>query len=446
VDFLAEIIYRLKNSLTGRILVNAGWATAATPISAVLGIVQVGMMARMLGPTGIGTITLFSAVCALFSSIFKITSSETVMVYSSKAESSGSRQDLAHSIRFCFIVDGISSFLAYGFVVIAAFYVPKLLNLSSKMVGLQVVYGLTIIFDSTFWTAHGILRFTDRFSWTFFHQCFHSMFKTILVGILYIWGYGLDEVVWTLVGISFLNGIILIGLSLWSIHERGVYLKDDIQPWYKIPSEVWHYLVSGHIRQIVKSLSRYADNLVIGFLGNPLQVGYYRAGKQVSEQIYIPVQGFVTSLFPEYSRLYFAGERRALRRIVMRFSTIFIGGAALFCTVFWFISETVIRVVFGQAFLPANDVVRVLVISATLTFTMIPLYSLPAATGNAGPALKAAAAAVCVQLTAIFILVPRYGVVGAAWANVAYSIVWVLVLIPSILSILHKADEKPVIS
>jgi O-antigen/teichoic acid export membrane protein len=434
---MTDIISRLKGSLTGKILLNAGWATAATPLSVVLGIVQVGMMARMLGPTGIGTITLFGSVCALFSSILKVTSSETVMVYAAKAESSSSNQDLSHTIRFCFCIDGLSSLLAFSGVVICSFFVPQLLNLPTKMAGLQIIYGLTIIFDSTFWTAHGILRFADKFSWTFYHQCFHSTLKTLIIGGLYLGNCGIVGVVWSFVAISCLNGFILMIISIISIHKRDIYLKDDIHPWWRISPDMWHYIILAHPRQIVKSLNRYADTLVIGFLGNPTQVGYYRAGKQVSEQLFVPIQGFVTSLFPEYSRLYFSGKRQILRKLVVRFTSFFLGGALLACTILWFSSEMIIRLVFGQAFIPANDVVRILIISASINLVMIPLYSLPAATGKAGPALRATISAVFVQLLAIFLLVPKYGVIGAAWSNVAYSIIWLLVLLPSIIRVLQ---------
>ena len=55
------------------------------PVTVGLGIVQIGMLARMLGPEGIGVLTLFIAASALFGSLLKFTSAEAIMVYVTKA-------------------------------------------------------------------------------------------------------------------------------------------------------------------------------------------------------------------------------------------------------------------------------------------------------------------------------------------------------------------------
>src|ERR1051326_8466873 len=99
--WVGKQVFLIRNTLTGKILLNIGWTTAATPVTMAFGIVQIGMMARMLGPAGMGTITLLGSICALLSGLFKITSSETIMVYAAKAESSEATISLPRAIRFC---------------------------------------------------------------------------------------------------------------------------------------------------------------------------------------------------------------------------------------------------------------------------------------------------------------------------------------------------------
>jgi O-antigen/teichoic acid export membrane protein len=148
------------------------------------------------------------------------------------------------------------------------------------------------------------------------------------------------------------------------------------------------------------------------------------------------------SLFPEYSRLYFSGDREKLKRLVVKFSGLFLGLSTVVCIVLWFNSDLIIKIIFGERFLPASDVLRIMILSIFIIYVMIPVYFLPAAVGNAGPALKSATAATCVQMIFMFYLVPRYGALGAAWANVVYNIVWFAILLPSILAVLrHSTDE-----
>jgi O-antigen/teichoic acid export membrane protein len=124
--------------------------------------------------------------------------------------------------------------------------------------------------------------------------------------------------------------------------------------------------------------------------------------------------------------------------LVGRFVVLFLGVGFLAALALWFGTEWIIRIILGEEFLPAKDVVRVLMISAVILLVMTPVYSLPAAVGRAGPALRAVVAAISVQAIFIFWLVPRQGALGAAWANVAYVVTWALVLLPAIVHILRS--------
>ena len=437
---------QLKKSLTFKVLINTGWASAAAPVNFVLGIIQVGMLARMLGPDGIGQIALFTAVCALFTGILKLTSSETVMVYASRAESQADSTELSHIIRYCYLCDALTSVAAFLAVVLSSFFIASLFNLSPEDKWLQMVFGLTIIFQSAHWTAHSLLRLYNHFSWIFYQSCAHSIVKVAAITVLFFTGAGLNEVVYLLVALSLFDGMTIYIMSLVAMRRKKISMTTSTAKWWQVSSEVRRFQILGHGRQIIKSMNRYIDILLIGHIAPVLQVGYYRAGKQISKQIRTPAQGFLVSLFPEYSRLYFSGDMAALRKIVKRFAIMLLTLALSAAVVLWFGAEWVIRIILGQEFLPAVNIVRILIISSTVLLAMYPVYSLPAAVGRAGPAIKAVTVAIFVQVIMILFLVPRYGVIGAAWANVGYVLTWSLVLLPSIFKVLSGSAERPLSS
>lgn len=398
------------------------------------------LMARMIGPKGIGMIALFGAVSTLASSIFKSTSSETVMVYTAKADGAGDASRVAQIVRHCYFLDTLTSLAAFGMLVVLSLYSPKLLNLPAGSGELQVLFGLTIIFQSTHWTSHGLLRVADRFSWTFYQSCAHSLFKVLAVAALFFAGKGLSELVLLLVGISLLDGASLTAMAFVALRKRGIHLNNG-DAWWKVPKEVWRFQILCHARQIVKSLNRYVDTLLIGHLADPQQVGYYRAGKQICEQIITPAQGFLVSLFPEYSRLYFAGDMVRLRKMAKRFSMLLAGLAICASAVLFWGAEPIVRIILGPQFLPAVDLVHILIISTFILLAMYPLYSLPAATGKAAPALASVVIAISIQAILMLYLIPRYQTLGAAWAYVGYVVTWAIVMLPSVIRTLR---EQPV--
>lgn len=427
----------VRGTLTWRVFTNAGWASAAIPINVGLGIVQTGLMARMLGPEGIGTIALFGAVCVLLGSVLKVASAEPAMTYVIQALTEGDDAQASHFIRYFYLLDFLTSLVAFSAVALSALFVPRLLNLAPGLEWLQALFGLTLVFQSTYWTSHALLRVADRFSWTFYHSVVHSVTKTALVALLFVAKAGLTEVAFLLVGLSLLDGLSLYLMARLALRRKGLRHVRQSVPWWHVPGEIRRFQMLGYGRQLIKSMNRSADTLMIGYIGSPLQVGFYRAGKQIADQAQLPVQGFLVSLFPEYSRLYFSGDIHRLRRLVGRFFSLFLGLGLLASLVLWFGAERIIRIILGDGFLPAKDVVRIVMISAVVRLVMSSIYPLPAAVGRAGPALRSMMAAIGVQVVVIFWLVPRQGALGAAWANVAYFVTWAVVLLPSVLKVLQ---------
>lgn len=429
----------LKGTLTGRVLANAGWASAATPVTVVLGVVQTGMMARMIGPDGLGALALFTAVCGIFSSFFKLQSAETVMVYVTKALSEDNKSSARHIIWYCYLVDFATGLISFFLVALSSFIFANLLKLPPGSEVLQIIFGLTIIFQSPYWSAHALLRITNRFSWTFYQSVAHSIIKTVLVAFLFFFKAGLSQIVYLLVGLALFDGITLYAFAAISLKQAGISTASPLSgSWRNISADLFRFQILGYGRQVVKSLNRNVDTVVIGHFGNPFQVGLFRSAKQITDQMQVPVQGFMASLFPEYSKLYFSGEKDRLRRLVIRFGSMFLLFGISASIAMWFGAEWIIRIILGESFLPALSTIRILLISEVLILAMSPLYSLPAAAGQAGPALWSVIAAIIVQLCMIAWLVPQHGALGAAWANVFYYVVWSVMLMPSIFKVLRR--------
>lgn len=433
----------IRNSRTGQVLINAGWAYAAMPITIGLGIVQTGLLARMLGPSGLGMLALFMAVCGLVASFLRLTNAETAMVYVNRSLTNNDPDEANQMIRYCYATDLLTSLFAFAAVAFLVLVVPRLLNLEVGQEWLQVLFALTLPFQATYWTSHALLRVANHFSWTFYQSVLESILKTLLIGVAFVTSGGLPQVVLLLVGIALFDSVTLGILALIALRRIGLLRCFPRRAWWRVPRDVVRFQLWGQGRNVVKSASRYIDTIMVGYWTSAYQVGLYRGGKQVTDQLQTPAQALVASLFPEYSRLYFADKRRALRKLVLHFLTLSALGAVLAGLVLWFGAEALVLLLLGPEFLPAVDVVRILLMSAVATIAVSPLYVLPSAVGHNRPVTLTVTVAILVQIFVIFWLVPSHGAIGAAWANVAYILTWSLLLLPTIMMILRDNERVP---
>ncbi len=432
----------LHQSLTWRVLTNAGWASAATPITIGLGIIQTAMLARMLGPEGIGAIALFGAVSALFGSVFKLTSAEAAMVYVTKALAEGDKDQSGRVVRYCYLVDLLTSLLASGAVVVSAMFLPHLLKLAPGQEWLQGLFGLTLVFQATYWTSHALLRVANRFSWTFYQTLGRSMLEVVVVGMLFIHKAGLVEVVFVLVGIALFDGVTLFLMAYAALRSMGVGVISSPGPWWGMSGEVRRFQILGYGRGVTKTLYNYLDVLMIGYLSNPVAVGLFRSAKQLTDPLGIPVQALVSSISPEYSRLWFAGDKSHLRRIVFRFSVVMLVVLGVLAIGVILFADPIVRIVLGTAFLPAKGVLLILILATLLGLAMTPLNSLQTATGSAGPSTAAGIATVVVQAALMITLVPKLGIVGAAWAKVGGLLASLTIMLPT--GLMRLQSQPPV--
>jgi O-antigen/teichoic acid export membrane protein len=227
------------------------------------------------------------------------------MAYVTKAITEGDDSQARHFIRFFYLFDFLTSLVAFSGIALSALFLPHLLNLPPGLECLQALFGLTIVFQSTYWTSHALLRVTNRFSWTFYNSVGHSVIKTASVALLFVAKAGLKEVVLLLVGLSLLDGVSLFIVARLALRRQGLHSSNKSLPWWHVPGEIWRFQILGYGRELFKFMNRHIDTLMIGYVGSPLHVGLYRAGKQIIDQVQIPAQGLLVSLFPEYSRLYF---------------------------------------------------------------------------------------------------------------------------------------------
>jgi O-antigen/teichoic acid export membrane protein len=165
------------------------------------------------------------------------------------------------------------------------------------------------------------------------------------------------------------------------------------------------------------------DAILLGFLRGATFVGWYNAAyKLILVGLSVAITYF-TGLFPALSRLYVENldEFRVLVRRTTEFWLAFVVPLVVGGT---FLADPVIRFLYGAAYANSAAPFRVLVWSAALVILRWVYMDSLRATGHQGLDVRGAVASACVNVGLNILLIPRFGMTGAASATAIADIVW----------------------
>jgi O-antigen/teichoic acid export membrane protein len=206
--------------------------------------------------------------------------------------------------------------------------------------------------------------------------------------------------------------------------------------WRTLPQDVARAAPTFHVRDwsaaagalTVNSglmlLNSYADILMLGALGSLHDVGVYRVAGQIAL-----LSGFVYTALnmiaaPRFAYLRAAGDRVALARTAALAARLAFLGTLPLPIVFWLFGPAILEAVFGPAFVAARAPMFVLFAAQAVNAAAGMASSLIIASGRERTLARFTLAAVVVNVAVSLSLIPRWGAMGAATANLAAGIAW----------------------
>lgn len=165
------------------------------------------------------------------------------------------------------------------------------------------------------------------------------------------------------------------------------------------------------------------DAVLLGFLRGATFVAWYNAAyKLLLVGIGVAITYF-TGLFPALSRLY-VENRQEFRLLVRRTAELWLVFVVPMVVGGTFLADPVIRLLYGSAY--ANSVMpfRILLWSAALVVLRWVYMDSLRATGHQALDLRCALASASLNVTLNVLLIPRFGMIGAATATAFADLVW----------------------
>jgi len=181
------------------------------------------------------------------------------------------------------------------------------------------------------------------------------------------------------------------------------------------------------LSQALALMSYNFDAILMGFLLTSAEVGWYGAAyRPVTVMLAVPLTCFA-GLFPALSRAWAGGSAQfgamvsRSARLAM-FLALPLGlGVSLF-------AGSIVQVLFGPAYANSVPVLRILAWSGVLVILRGTFRQALNAAGQHSVDLACAVAGTGVNVILNILLIPRYGMIGAAAATVASEVVWLILI------------------
>jgi O-antigen/teichoic acid export membrane protein len=172
----------------------------------------------------------------------------------------------------------------------------------------------------------------------------------------------------------------------------------------------------------------FLDSVMLGILRTQSEVGMYGVAYRTSLLfVYIPLS-LHASLVPALSQLYARGSDAVALNVMRSFRYNLIAGVPIGvgCTL---LAWRIIPLVFGSEYYDSSMIFAILIWSIVFTFVRYPFVTLFEATDKQSSLARTLAIAVIINIIINLLLIPPYGMIGAAIATVASETVAMLLMI-----------------
>ncbi len=381
---------------------NTGWLFGDHAIRMGVGLFVGVWMARYLGPEQFGLLSYALAFVALFGAIASlglngIVVRELVKYPESAPETLGS----------AFLLRIAGGALAFVLVVVAIDYARPHDSLVKLMV---VLLGFVLVFKAAEVVKCWFESQVQSKYTVWVENTAYLLFALVKVALI-LGEAPLIAFVWALSAEGLLAAIGLMAVYAWrgghlrmwrpTFGRAGALLKDS-----------WPLILSGLAIMVYMRI----DQIMLGQMLGDEAVGIYSAAVRISEAWYFIPTAIVASVFPSIIEAKKQSEELYYQRL-QRLYDLMVVLALLAALPVTLLSDWLIALLFGENYAGAGAVLTVHVWAALFVFINVASGRWIYAENLARLALRRALLGAAMNVLMNWLLIPHYGIVGAAWAT-----------------------------
>lgn len=171
-------------------------------------------------------------------------------------------------------------------------------------------------------------------------------------------------------------------------------------------------------------LANQTDIVMLGVMLSSEEVGAYRVASQGAVLVGIFATAINLVISPEIARLHSMGEWGRMQRYVIKAARVMFVGGLLVTTVFIVFGENLLVAVFGESYRDAYTVLLILCGGQLVNMALGPLLTVLNMIGRERQAANWSAVGAALNVTLNLIMIPLFGVEGAALATGLSLALW----------------------
>ncbi|WP_233553859.1 flippase [Halococcus sp. IIIV-5B] len=319
---------------------------------------------------------------------------------------------------------------------VAAIFVFTLLSSGSTTIGLLfespesrfllTLFVLAIPFNVGFRLATGAIRGLENTIYrTYARDLFYNGFRLVLVGVLLSVGFGVVGV-----GYAYLIAGIATVVVIHLLLNRLLRLRGELT---LHPRRLLLFSIPLVLSAMVSKILGEMDTLMLGYFTDTTTVGLYDPAYQLASGLPVILSSFGFLYMPLTSRLDSEDSHDEIKRIYkVTTKWVFIAGFPLFLLFVSFPTD-IVSSVFGEAYAGGSEALWLIATGFFVSAAYGRAQDTLAAFGYTRVILGINTAAAVLNIVLNVVLIPRYGLVGAATATAvsfitlngfAFAILW----------------------
>jgi O-antigen/teichoic acid export membrane protein len=405
-----------------RILRNTGWLLGGKGVGAVLSLAYLAIVTRTLGVADFGRFALVLSAAQAIRTLVNFDSWQIVIRYGQTHLANDDKDALSRLFRFCILIDIGSAAVGCAVAGAAIALLGSTMDLSVDMAWQAFCFCAVMVFTIRS-TPTGILRLFDRFDTGALAETmvpFGRMIGAVvalaagpsIAGFLIAWGAA--EL---LCAMTYWFFALREGRGRMGSWRAGRMLDARVEN-----PGIIGFLTATNLQSTLSGVGQQFAVLIIGAFAGPAGAGLYRLANQLANSLTKISSLLSRSIYVELSRTHGSEDSAALRALFRRTNRLALIAGAVIVGLILLIGHPLLGIVAGRDFLPAYPLLLLLGIAASIDLVGVSFRPLLMATNGAGLALRITLASTLLLLVLLAILLPLYGTIGAAFANIIAAI------------------------
>ena len=403
---------RTFSELMPQFVKDTGTTALTRMLTRVFGLLSTVLLARFLGPSGNGYYTLALLFASTTVALMNFGLSSTTIYYLARGKYNR-EEVLGHLFLFNIFVTALA--LSVGWIIVI-YFKDWLFPQTPRT---YLLLGIWIIPGSFFYRFfRSALLGLQRFDLYNFGQVFWAVARLLLLALAF---FLFDAKI---------SGAILAEATSWMLGALLFFhwTKSAVPRWsfhFNIPliQEMLVYGFQSYLGNLLAFFNYRSNLFLINFFLGPSAVGIYSIAVGLAERLWLISQTASTVLLPRVSAATDPEWRRRFTPLITRTVFIMVFPAAI---LLGFFARPLIVLLYSEAFLEAAQPLQILLIGI-VTFSLSRVLAQDIA-GRGYPLLNTytSALALAVNIGLNLLLIPLWGIKGAAWASaVSYTALFI---------------------